>query len=919
MDVKHGWRLSLAAVAALLVLAGAICAGPSTASTSLGGPGGPPAAISVHTAADNLGLVQRIGACLSGGGKGDFLLLLDRSGSLQTTDPGGARVDAAKYLVDQWAASAARERLDISVAIAGFDRDFEKVLDWTPISSTAPLLTTLDGLRAQNNGQETDYWNASSGARRELASRAKTGETHCSVAVWFTDGEYALTAGLPNAKKAYAANNALTSEADVASAVDAGKVDLCRPGGVADQGRSLHIMSLAVGLSSSDKPNFSFLKGMITGEPTCGRLTSPTPGAFYEVANVRDLFFTFDQFVTGKPPTIQQGGVCTGGICPSGTHPFVLDAAVGAVHVLGDSEAKDQRVWLISPTGQPIQLSRGSGPQSSTAVPGAKVSWRWEGPEQGSVSLDLNRVMDAGWVGPWGVVFTSAAGGSLTSRTSLRIYGDLVPTWDAKKTTLRSGEQPPLTVGVGRADGSVVDPRALSDTTTVEAALVLPDGSQRPIVQGAKGLDIAAPHPVDLKGLPGGPAKLRLTLNVTTRSWQSGTQTVSGTRLEPVIKDVTVEIKAPANYPEVPTEVDFGHVEAATSVARDLMVSGSGCVWLDGEAEFLTTPQGVTGSRITSPASGKESCASGKLPLTLTTSQVGNGLASGTMRVMSLPDDRTAAPVARPVNFRLDMEPPMDPCRFWLSLVGLTLVGLLIPVGLLYLMKWMTARIPGEAVAYGQVTGQIDDTTSFLDTGARLNAHELHVVPTTGGVRELVLPTGRLTTKAGLGLTEPGYVVVADGPGVSIADDTKQSKGRARLPVAVQGHWFATLDSTDPQSGPVTITFLTTTGDGDSLSRLVDDARSRVRDVVQTARTSIPGAPTSAPPPEGAGGSGDLFAPGSSSPPSKTASDPFGAFVASEAPDPFASGHGAPAPESSGPRPTQPGPAQGPTTTGFDW
>lgn len=839
------WRTAATTAAAGLLAVSALAA-PSNAEAATA-PRTVPAAASQATTPES---VQRFGACLAGGAPGDLLVLMDRSGSLKDSDPDNARVTAAKYLVEQLANLSARNSLNLEVAVAGFDTTFEKVTGWMPVTTGRnDLLASIGTFAEANRGVDTDYWNAMSGARRELAARGAGADGRCSGVVVFTDGEYSLyTRGgdHPGIKdlggaKPYDRGNKLATEKDLAAAIRAGQKDICRPGGVADQVRSQDITTFGIGLSGEAKPNFEFFRNMTTGEGGCGKITTPSPGAFFEAANIRDLFFAFNQVAGGGTPAVEQDGkVCATGECPEGTHTFVLDASIGQVHALADSDATGATITVVSPSGTTLELARdGAG---SGSVPGGKVTWQWLGED--SVSVDIERTEDAPWVGAWGLRFEAPNAAGKVSRSSLRVFGDLVPAWPAAaETALRSGEKvDDLTFAVQHVDGSPVDPAALSDKTTLSASLVLADGTAVPVGTDLSGAAISAPQSLDLTGVTPGPATLRLALAVTTNDWSSLGTTVPGTVLEPQVKDYSVTVATPPNYPEVAKQVTFGKVSEAGSVTADVAVDGTGCVWVEGEPTVTTAPADAPGIRVSAGATDAEGCVPGPLTLTFSTDGVGDGLVSGTASVMVLPEDRTAPAVAVPVAFTAEMERPLNPGYFALALVGLTVLGVAIPVALLYLAKYLTAKIPGPTLAAGSVRGAVPDSGgSFLDAPLALATHELQnqALPE-GGARTLTIDGKTLTTKAGRGLTEPGHVVVEHPGRISAAGPNgARSKDNAKLPLAVQNHWCVALDALNPRTGDVEVTFFTTAG-APGWDELVAAARRDLPDVVRTMRGRLP-------------------------------------------------------------------------------
>src|SRR6185437_16563009 len=81
--------------------------------------------------------VNRYGGCLASQKAGDLLILVDESGSLQSSDPHAARVEAAKYLVKTLGGYADRTSSKLDVAIAGFSEGYSLRQDWTPLSGAS--------------------------------------------------------------------------------------------------------------------------------------------------------------------------------------------------------------------------------------------------------------------------------------------------------------------------------------------------------------------------------------------------------------------------------------------------------------------------------------------------------------------------------------------------------------------------------------------------------------------------------------------------------------------------------------------------------------------------------------------------------------------------------------------------------------
>ena len=392
--------------------------------------------------------LQQVGACIAAGGKGDVLFVIDTSGTLKKTDPEGVRVDAAQYLVDELAIFAEASGATIDVATAGFDTGYHPGTEWTTVNpgSADTIKAGLEEFRNRNTGKDTDYWAALDGARKALLARAAAdpGTTHCPVWFWLSDGQNDIERRSDGdleaygGAKPYAPDNPLTTEEDVAAAEAAGLDDLCRGGGQADQTRVAGVTTVAIGLQH-EGADFNLMQAVATGQPACG--AQPGRGEFYRADALDDIFFAFDSFASpGRAPSTHQGKVCGASPCPEGTHAFVLDSSIHTARVLASSDVVGQQIQLTGPSGPPVMIGATTG---SATMPGAEVSWRWLSKQ--TVQVVARRTADAGWTGAWSLVFldpsATQAGG--TSRTTLHLYGDLMPAWkgatdrlQAEKTTL---------------------------------------------------------------------------------------------------------------------------------------------------------------------------------------------------------------------------------------------------------------------------------------------------------------------------------------------------------------------------------------------------------------------------------------------------------------------------------------------------
>lgn len=844
--------------------------------------GAAPAAHATAPDTANNEALQRVGACIAGGGEGDVLLLIDTSGSLQQTDPTNARVSAAKYLVSQLNNFSATNKTPIDVAVAGFAATYMPQLGWSKLGSgTASVDSVLDKFDSQNRGGDTDYWTALTGARKALAAQSGGAGTHCPMLVVFTDGEYSIeprggvgqVAGDP---KPYAPDNPLKTTADVQAALKAGETDLCRPTGLADQIRSDGITTVAVGLSGKVPPDFGLLRGLSTGTggTQCGALTQPSPGAFFEAAGINDLFFAFDQFATpGQKPVTQKSGLCAAAMCSRGTQSFVVDASIGRVHGLATSTVDATSVVLRAPSGKMLTLAQGAAKAGS--LPGANVTWSWVSPQ--TLSFDLKRSDDKQWTGQWSISFVAnnTAG---KSRTSLHLFGDITPAWmNQSETVLRMRQSADLKLGVTRIDGTAINPATLGDKTVLNVDLVTNAGKRSQVAANLTKGAIGSPQKLNLGKVDPGPAVLRLTLNVTTSAWKSGGKTVPGTTLEPQVKDYAVIVQPPASYPRLPTRIDLGSTDGSNAVAGKIPLTGSGCGWLADGAKLTGAPSGLTAA-VSSVANAPTKCTAQSIPMTVRPSSAGNGLLAGTVTVMVRSNDAGAKPVAQQVDYRLEMQRPVDQKVFWPTLVGLTLLGLVIPLALLYAVRFATTKLQGNSVTVGSVRGQVNDEHSFLDHSTTINDAAAMTVPL-AGLRSVNADGKVFRATMSLAPTEPGRVVVEQPRTPAAGQGGRAKKGSAILPTALANTWMVSLDPSDPRGGDVEVTFLTNS-DRSGWSDLLSDAIGSVPEVVRELRADLPQSAATSP------GSGqEAWRPGGS-----------GAFGESDPSDPWGGGSAMPDP-----------------------
>ncbi|KRB75810.1 hypothetical protein ASE01_12165 [Nocardioides sp. Root190] len=824
--------------------------------------------------------VRRLGSCMASGQPTDVLLVLDRSSSLETTDPENERVDAAGYLVERLIAVADTSGADMSIAVAGFDVSFEITKKWTEATSArqGDLIDHLETYRTKNQGWETDYWEAVQGARTALAGRERD-DAHCQAWVWFSDGSYDLDvrdSGEEQSRygkgKPYA-DDELTSRKAVDSAVKAGVLDLCRAGGQADQLRAQDIVTLAVGLKApGSDADFDLMKGIAeasgSGGESCKGGASPTPGAFIQASQVDELLFAFDEFASpNQKPIEQDSKLCPKRSCAEEAHTFVLDDSIGSVHILGTADASQKLVALQRDgMAKPILFDPATT-SGAQRIGDVEVTSTWLSDD--SLELDLVRGNGKGWAGLWSIVFIDpdaqkAAG---AARSRIHLQGDIVPAWRGDDEAWHTGDTVEASFGLARiGSGENVPPAKIQGRAVVSAVLEVRGAEPIVVTDGIEGAAIGQPQQIDLDDVPIGDAVLRITLDLTTKSaTDSDGRAVPGTELEPQSVDVPVQILAPADYPRVSTALRLGSIEELEPVDGEVTVTGPGCVWFAEARPATTLPTGVGSPRVTSSADSQESCVTlqegeeGAVPLSFEFDALDNGAVNGAIQLKAVPTDGVGDPIAIDVDYTLEMRKPRDASTFWLALIGITLLGVLIPVAMLYLVKWVAARIPGKSLLLGRMSGTVDADGQFHPTAGGLLGFDQATMQTVfvGNGRAVGLPGGgQLIARMGLNPSAAGHVTARGLGGSSASSLRRRSSTRRReaiLPSAVAGSWLVIVRAAHTGAAAEVIVFTNSSGSG--LGDLVDDARSRIPDVVTALRSRMPASPqvSAEPPPSDQG------------------------------------------------------------------
>ncbi|WP_245819648.1 VWA domain-containing protein [Rhodococcoides yunnanense] len=880
--------------------------------------------------------VSDFGACLASQRSGDLLLMIDESSSLQTSDPDGARITSATYLLDQLAKYKDSSGIELDVAVAGFADEYSVESDWTSLdSASVPAVKgAVESFRDRTDGIDTDYRLALDGARTSLTEHTQPvdGVDPCQAVAWFSDGKIDFTPR-GDTRKPYAPDLPLDTPEDVTRVVGAATESICRPGGVADQLRSSGIVVFGIGLAAgtASPADFDVMRSVATGEPsgstTCGNVSSPAPGDFYLAQNIDDLLFAFDAFSTpGQAPLTREAGVCVVTVCEEGKHRFVLDNSIDSVGVLASADVPGLVPTLVAPDGTQLPLPA-SESDITTEVSGVDVAYRWQSPR--TLSFDMTNPGTPNWQGVWALVFVDPTGDSAEarSRSNIHISGNLYPEWKGQRTTaIHSGEtEVPVDLGIVDANRVEVDPESLLGTATLAVTLIESDGRQTVVGSDISKDRISDPLRLNLADVAPGQATVRLTLDVTTADATTPSGEVEpGTALAPQSVDVPLSIAPPIGYPALPRTIDFGTIEGAGEFTADLPVTGPGCAWLPqgSQTSVVASPDGVgTVGLSTAGAATVDACQElsdgeeGTLPISLQVENAANGAVNGTVEVMVAPNGEADRALPIDVEFRAELEKPLDTGNALLALIVALLLGPGIPLLLLYGGKWFTARIPARTLKAQQFPVTIAGS-SVLRNGVPFGLNDRDLIEVVRGLdtpaRSLDVAGVRLRTHVGWSPVGAGFVT-ASSPGrvgaSSVLPATHGNSNEARLPLAVHNTWFVLHDPQGP-ADVATVVLLIGDDAGPTVRRsVVDDMTNRLPNVLATLRSSTkPGSGSPTPPVPASATSGfDPFGGGSSGPSSAGSYDPFGGGPGSQPPsrgqDPFG---GPPRGQAPGPGPSGP-------------
>lgn len=658
------------------------------------------------------------GACVSAEKQGQLVLLLDQSGSLLETDPQKQRLVASKYLLERLVDFSEKNQIKMQVQVAGFS-DRYYAANWLPATAQnlGQLQASVESYTTKLSPIDTDYVSALQGARSSLAQNRGEIPEKCQAIAWFTDGRYEVNARTKaehaskyGTTKDYAPGVDLSSEAGAKQAMEMGQNELCRDGGLADQSRTEGITILGFGLKSP-KADLSFMNSIVTSE-SCGKVKTP-PGVMLSPENPTDLVFAFDSLATpGVVPLKFKVPTCTGGICPEGVVSFTMDDSITAVGILASSPVKEAKPILIDPSGNQQELKDYKNINENTKA-------------DPIFQFELRKADYPSWSGAWqlALVTPEAGGEEKLAKVNLRLYSKIETRWDgdlAKKARAGEALKDIKLQMVSSDSGEAFDASTLKGKVVVDAKIIDAKGQEFPVVQEGDASVIGKSLDVDLSKASPGKAVMMITTTITTAAATTADgQTVSGTQLHPQITKKDFNLAASARFPQIgATKLDFGTLEGKLSATASLPVTGNGCVWFKG-SQVSTAPSETKSVKVSSKYNSEKNCfkATGQkdgMNFNLDIDELGNGGVNGTLTVVTAPADELSRQVEVPLTYTAQVLRPLDKTKMIISTVAATLLGILVPLLLLYLMKFLTAKIPRGQYRYFIKSVRVDQPQNLV-------------------------------------------------------------------------------------------------------------------------------------------------------------------------------------------------------------
>jgi hypothetical protein len=682
-----------------------------------------------------------LGRCLQSQGKEkvlDVFYLIDESASLQGTDSENKRADILSSSLIQLASF--RTDVTVNYSVAFFAKEYGVWKSWTTLNrgGVVPEARRLEEeVRVRNEGRGTNWLIGINGAIEELnAQQERT--NGCSTLIWLTDGGILLE-----------------TEASTVDAIDqlcSNRFDVLRKNNVTVLGILLkneeYLESLPADEKNYNLTRMAYMQPMVEGTgrlfdnsaKSCGAYPVPKnyrQGALFVAQDPKDLAFEFLKL----PPQIEG---CTESPSLRGRlSAFKIENGISGFQIVSKSPT-----WrLTDPTGKSLlpnskeisvfQTAGATQIKVGTTQSGVG-SWKFAGDDDSVLYLcaGLDIVIDSG------NDLIAGRPGSLSGKVILQRTGQ-----PANLDVYASNH--PITVQQIAGDGSSSSP--------VEASQ-------------------SAPSSFTLENFTPTAGKseleIRVTLYLTTKD---------GFELAPISVSQKLEVRLPENYPSLKSNpIRLSDLQNSTEPASGEAVfnapvgtDGKVCIApntqvkvisdsVDRAASYGLKTSGVDVNGCIFIRDGE---SQGKISI-----QVTNDVTASSDVVLEIPvvyysdaEPGKSFTLAAPIEFT-SMVPGQDDAWKWTLL--LTILGILFPLGLIYLMSWLTTKIAfGRQVqraAYPVMLTPTDRYTGRDGNAIAIDGADFKIRPEQPDVRSFDDSVGTFRTKISkLVLPAPWFEVKA--------------------------------------------------------------------------------------------------------------------------------------------------------------
>ncbi len=627
-----------------------------------------PATITSANAVPSIdGAFEDLGRCLQSQGKNkvlDVFYLIDESGSLRDTDPENARADILSSSLQQLASF--RNDVTVNYSVGFFAHQYGVWQAWRTVNKggIVPEAARLnEEVRKRNQGNYTDWLQGINGAINELnAQHERT--NGCSTLIWLTDGGIQLS----TVEKTVDAINQLCDN----------RFDVLRKNGVTVLGILLKnesaLAKLAPDVQEDQAFAMSLMEPLVTGqgvltngtEKKCGKFPIPKnyrQGALFVASDPKDLAYEFLKL----PPRIEG---CAA-VSKFDRSQFEIEPGISEFQMVTTAanwSLVDPKGKTLTSTSREIRVfdTAGAAQIKVGTNNSGRGTWKFAG-TGGETSLYLCSGLDIR-IDP-GTEFISGRAGILSGKVVSQSTG--LP-----------------------ADLTKYDP---DHPITIELITGGKSESKKEAEQSDPASFMLQKF---IPGTDSAEAEVRITLFLKTKR---------GTPLAPVSMSQKIDVRLLSNYPTIKNEpIELSTLESELVPATGLVTfkgpeKADGKVCIDTKSKPIVIQDRVSRAdtyKISTAGVDAEGClpirqgeeTSVKMTASNSVTAVSDVILGVPISYYSDAEPGKNFTLNAQVNFKSD--PAGDPL---LWIIILTILGIGLPLALIYLMLWWATRI-----AYGR-------------------------------------------------------------------------------------------------------------------------------------------------------------------------------------------------------------------------